>query len=139
MATELVSNGDFSDGKGQWQFTNQNSTIIGEEEVIITNPYCKIATTEAIYQSVPLKVGFKYRFSMRKRGALSGKIALFTQGTNDEQWSTMIPNSNSWENFSGEFTVQTTWQGPFWLRIFANPGSSDAYLEVDDISLTLSE
>jgi len=135
MASNLVSNGDFENGTANWSFTNQGSGVADESETI-TNKYCKISTTESIYQQLAVGSGDKVTVSLSSRGVLSGTISVMLNNSNTSYWSDTFNSemNSTWtsENFS--FTVGSDWTGPLVLHFqAAYSATATDVVEVDNI------
>jgi hypothetical protein len=137
VAQDLIGNGNFEDGNFGWNFTSGGSSVVGEEEVIIRNKYCKIDQTEAIYQPVPLSSGKTYTISFNTRSSLGGTLSVMKQNTNDTYWSIKIypAPGTEWQSETHPFRVETNWEGPLVIHFRAAPGSPDRFLEIDNVSL----
>lgn len=136
MAIDVIQNGDFNNDKLGWQFTSGGSSIVGSEEVIIGNKYCKVASTESIYQPVPLPVGATFTARFRYRGVPGGTVAIMKLNTNTIYWSKEITpiGAGEWHDASYELEIDSEWVGPFMLHFQAH-SSPGNFLELDDIAL----
>lgn len=136
MATDLIQNGDFEAGEQGWQFTSGGSTIVGEEQVIIGNKYCKVASTESIFQGVPLLAGVSFTVRFRFRGVPGGTVAIMKLNTNDIYWEKAIgpTSATEWNDASHTFQAEGAWAGPYMIHFQANTSPGN-FLELDNIEL----
>lgn len=140
MSDNMIKNGDFEKGKTGWNFTHQASGVIeGSEEITVTNRYCKISTTEAIYQQLAVTAGDTVHVSLSSRGSLAGTVSFMQFATNTTYWSdTFNEYGNSkWTDETFSFTVDSAWEGPFMIHFrAAYSATSDDAVEVDNIVVT---
>ena len=142
MSENLISNGEFDNGNSQWGFTSNGSGVDTENETVtVINNYCRITSTEAIYQQISLEPGKKYLIKINSRSPfLTGTLSVMTENTNDVWGVPVIINknrSNTWHEEQFTVEAQASWVSPLMIHIRAeqNPEPS-FYLDVDKIELT---
>lgn len=142
MSENLISNGEFDNGNTQWGFTSNGSGVSTENETVtVINNYCRIASTEAIYQQTGLEPGKKYLIKINSRSPfLNGTLSVMTFNTNDVWGVPVIINKNKSSTWHEEqFTVeaQASWVSPLMIHIRAEQNAEQSfYLDVDKIELT---
>ena len=98
----LLSNGDFSDGKKNWQSHENVKAVKGEK-----GSYIEIDGTKAkqsrIWQAVETEAGHVYRLSFKAKGKNEGAFAIFRDHDNDKESYFYFYPSGNWKEFQNEF------------------------------------
>ncbi|MGN7790334.1 hypothetical protein [Enterobacter sp. 22452] len=143
MTTNLVNNGDFESSGGSltsWQFTSSGSGVSGDsEDITITNNYCSIATTESVYQNVPVSANESYALTFDSRGVVNGTVALMLTNSNTTYWSSPFNGARNtdWTEENFAFSVDPAWAGPFVLHFHAEYSATGTdSVEIDNVVLT---
>ncbi|WP_368750200.1 hypothetical protein [Klebsiella aerogenes] len=145
MSDNLVMNGDFETNDGSlnaWSTTSSGSGVTNESETITTtNNYCQIATTESVYQQVPLQASVAYNLTFNTKGTVKGQVAIMLVNSNTSYWSQDFNSgvTADWhaENFS--FTPDSSWgAGPFVLHFHSYSGADGSTTDIDNVVLTMA-
>jgi len=137
MSGNLINDGDFESGQGQWSFTSNGSGVTTETETI-DNGYCRIATTESVYQNVALSAESSYNVAFVTRGELSGVVSIMLVNSNTTYWSAPYNSARNtgWTLETHSFLVDSAWVGPFIIHFTADyDADSSKTVDIDDILL----
>ncbi|MFJ3458548.1 hypothetical protein ACIPMZ_16490 [Scandinavium goeteborgense] len=137
MAANMIGDGDFESGVGQWQFSNGGSGV-GNESETVTNNYCHITSTSAAYQTIAFTAGKSYTLTLNTRGNTSGVAAVVVAGTNTTYWSQPFNAAlnTEWTQEVYTFTSDSSWTGELTIHFSAAYNAdSTAAVDIDNLVL----
>lgn len=137
MPDNQIHNGDFNDGESHWDFSAQNGTDVEtrDEEQIVKNSFCHIASTQSIWQVVSVAEGDEVTVAIDHRGN-TGVIEVLHQDSEQNFWSKKLPFSpTEWKHSEFTFTAGKEFNGQrLRLHIHSDYNDQERALNVDNIS-----
>lgn len=101
----LLSNGDFSEKKNNWQ-SHENVKFLKDEN----GSFIEIDGTKAkqsrIWQGVETEAGHIYKLTFKAKGEKEGAFAIFRNHDTDEESYFYFYPSKNWREFSKEFKAE---------------------------------
>ncbi|MBR5946326.1 hypothetical protein IKZ80_04490 [bacterium] len=101
----LLSNGDFSEKKNNWQ-SHENVKFLKDEN----GSFIEIDGTKAkqsrIWQGVETEAGHVYKLTFKAKGEKEGAFAIFRNHDTDEESYFYFYPSKNWREFSKEFKAE---------------------------------
>lgn len=101
----LLSNGDFSERKNNWE-SHENVKFLKDEN----GSYIEIDGTKAkqsrIWQGVETEAGHVYKLTFKAKGEKEGAFAIFRNHDTDEESYFYFYPSKNWREFSKEFKAE---------------------------------